>query len=117
MTMDVIYVASDIDHHLDLTRAWGRVQRKAGVAAMSETKTGGEARRMLTMDQVLELVPVGKSTLKRMIKSKDFPSAHYITPNKPIWYEDEIVDWQETLPARSPRKRAKTAQGSSGEAR
>ena len=43
---------------------------------------------MLTMEQVLELVPVGKSTLKRMIKNGEFPSAHYISPKKMVWYED-----------------------------
>ena len=48
---------------------------------------------MLTMEQVLRLVPVGKSTLKRMIKNKEFPGPHYISPNKLIWYEDEIELW------------------------
>jgi prophage regulatory protein len=69
-----------------------------------ETKQGG-ARRMLTHEQVLKLVPVGRSTLKRMIKNGDFPGAHYISPNKRVWYEDEIEMWQESLPAKSSRKR------------
>jgi prophage regulatory protein len=50
--------------------------------------------RMLTMEQVLELVPVGKITLKRMIKNKEFPGPHYISPNKRVWYEDAITLWQ-----------------------
>ena len=61
---------------------------------------------MLTMEQVLELVPVSKSTLKRMIKNGGFPSGNYITPNKRIWYEDKILLWQESLPAESRRKKA-----------
>uniref|UniRef100_A0A973VX13 AlpA family phage regulatory protein n=2 Tax=Bradyrhizobium septentrionale TaxID=1404411 RepID=A0A973VX13_9BRAD len=71
---------------------------------MDDVKKG--ARRMLTMDQVLELVPVGKSTLKRMVKNEEFPSAHYISPKKLVWYEDEIELWQGSLPAESRRKRA-----------
>lgn len=71
---------------------------------MDDVKKG--ARRMLTMDQVLKLVPVGKSTLKRMIKNGEFPSGNYITPNKRIWYEDTILLWQGSLPAESRRKKA-----------
>jgi predicted DNA-binding transcriptional regulator AlpA len=74
------------------------------VFEMDELKKG--ARRMLTMEQVLELVPVGKSTLKRMIKNGEFPSAHYISPKKLVWYEDSIMLWQEDLPAESRSKRA-----------
>jgi predicted DNA-binding transcriptional regulator AlpA len=50
--------------------------------------------RMLTMDQVLELVPVGKISLRRMIKHQEFPGPHYITPNKPIWFAAEVERWQ-----------------------
>jgi prophage regulatory protein len=71
---------------------------------MDDVKKG--ARRMLTMEQVLELVPVGRSTLKRMVKNEEFPNAHYISPRKMVWYEDEIELWQGSLPAESRRKRA-----------
>jgi prophage regulatory protein len=64
-----------------------------------------EARRMLTMEQVLELVPIGKSTLKRMIKNGEFPSGNYVTPNRRFWYEDTILLWQNSLPAESRRKK------------
>ena len=73
------------------------------VLQMSEAKEG--ARRMLTMEQVLELVPVGKSTLKRMIKNREFPRPHYISPKKPIWYDDEIELWQGALPDQLASKR------------
>ncbi len=74
------------------------------VLEMDDVKQG--ARRMLTMEQVLELVPVGKSTLKRMIKNGEFPGGNYITPNKRVWYEDSILLWQQSLPAESRRKKA-----------
>jgi prophage regulatory protein len=80
---------------------------------MAEVKE--RVRKMLSMEDLLARLPLGKSTLKRMIKNKEFPSAHYITANKRGWYEDEVIEWQESLPAKSPRKRAK--QGQSGSER
>ena len=71
---------------------------------MNDGKKAG-ARRMLSIEQVLELVPVGKSTLKRMIKDRIFPKAHYMSPKKKVWYEDEIESWQETLPVENVSKR------------
>jgi predicted DNA-binding transcriptional regulator AlpA len=100
----MVIFSGDLDQAI-LTRAWGRDEKEAGVPAMSEAKSGGSARQMLTMEQVLQLVPVGRSTMKRLIKNKEFPSAHYITPNKRVWYADEIAEWQQELPAHSPRKR------------
>lgn len=89
----------DRELEMALTRAWGREKKEAGVPAMSELKSGGGgARRMLTLEQVLEKVPVGKSTLRRMIKNKEFPGPHFISPRKMVWYDDEVEDWQADLP-------------------
>ena len=52
---------------------------------------------MLTLDRVLQLVPVGRNTLMRMIERKEFPPGHYISPNKRVWYADEIEAWQRAL--------------------
>ena len=79
-----------------LTRAWGREKKEAGVAAMSDVNEG--ARQMLTLEQVLGKVPVGKSTLRRMIRNKDFPGPHFISPRKMVWYDDEVAEWQANLP-------------------
>ena len=70
---------------------------------MNEAKVVG-ARRMLTLEQVLELVPVSESTLRRMIKKDGFPGPHYISPKKLVWYEDEIESWQESLPAKAQKR-------------
>src|SRR5437867_5728868 len=45
-------------------------------------------RRMLNEKQVLEIVPVGRTTLYRMEKSGRFPRSTYISPNRRVWYED-----------------------------
>jgi predicted DNA-binding transcriptional regulator AlpA len=68
---------------------------------------GSGVRIGLTADQVLQKVPVGKSTLKRMVRNGEFPRAHYISPRKPIWYADEVSDWQENLPNRIKRRTKK----------
>ena len=51
-------------------------------------------RRMLNEKQVLEIVPVGRTTLYRMEKAGRFPKSTYISPNRRVWFEDEIVAWQ-----------------------
>jgi predicted DNA-binding transcriptional regulator AlpA len=73
-----------------------------------------EARKMMTMDEVLQLIPVGKSTLKRMIKNGEFPPGNYITPNKRVWYEDTVLLWQRSLPAESRRRKAERRAAKSG---
>ena len=42
----------------------------------------------------MRLVPVGRYKLMRMIERGEFPSAHYITPKKPVWFDDEIKRWK-----------------------
>ncbi|WP_456843641.1 helix-turn-helix transcriptional regulator [Bradyrhizobium sp. USDA 4510] len=54
-------------------------------------------RRMLNEKQVLEIIPVGRTTLYRMEKAGRFPKSTYISPNRRVWYEDQIVRWQETV--------------------
>jgi predicted DNA-binding transcriptional regulator AlpA len=69
------------------------------MAAAEETEGGAldnksGPRRMLSEKQVLEIIPVGRTTLYRMEKAGKFPRSTYISPNRRIWYEDEIVAWQ-----------------------
>jgi predicted DNA-binding transcriptional regulator AlpA len=49
---------------------------------------------MLTERQVLEIVPVGLTTRYRMEKAGRFPRSTYISPNRGVWFEDEIMAWQ-----------------------
>lgn len=77
------------------------------------TETEG-VRRMLSIKQVLALVPVSRATLFRMLAEGKFPASHSITAGRVIWYEDEIIAWQNALPvndkvARRARLRAETA--------
>ncbi|KYK50033.1 hypothetical protein A1D31_22235 [Bradyrhizobium liaoningense] len=57
----------------------------------------GRTRTMLELEQVLKIVPVSKSTLLRMLAEERFPRGHYISPNRRVWYEDDILKWQDQL--------------------
>ena len=62
-------------------------------------------RRMLLEEQVLEIVPVSRSTLWRMERAGKFPRGTFISPNKKIWYEDQITAWQDTVNEFQPNRR------------
>ena len=61
-------------------------------------------RRMLNEAQVLATVPVSRTTLYRMIKAGSFPKRVYISPNRSVWYEDEIAKWQATVDEFNPSR-------------
>jgi predicted DNA-binding transcriptional regulator AlpA len=62
----------------------------------SEAQDGG-TRKMLTIKQVLKLVPVSEKTLYRMQRDKDFPRSHPLDGKRRFWFEDEIAAWQKSL--------------------
>jgi prophage regulatory protein len=51
-------------------------------------------RRMLNEKQVLAIVPVGHTTLWRLEKAGRFPRSTYISPNRRVWFADEVAAWQ-----------------------
>jgi predicted DNA-binding transcriptional regulator AlpA len=55
-------------------------------------------RRMLSIRQVLDVVPVSRTTLFRMERDRKFPPSHEISPKRRAWYEDEVLAWQKALP-------------------
>jgi prophage regulatory protein len=61
-------------------------------------------RRMLNERQVLEIVPVGRTTLYRMEKTGRFPKSTYISPNRRVWFEDEIIAWQNAVDEFNPNR-------------
>jgi predicted DNA-binding transcriptional regulator AlpA len=65
------------------------------------------ARRMLNEKQVLAIVPVGHTTLWMLEKAGRFPRSTYISPNRRIWFEDEVAAWQREIDGtpRTPRTR------------
>jgi prophage regulatory protein len=63
-----------------------------------------EPRRMLSEKQVLEIVPVGRTTLYRMEKAGRFPKSTYISPNRRVWFEDQVVAWQSAVDEFNPNR-------------
>jgi len=61
-------------------------------------------RRMLLEKQVLEIVPVGRTTLYRMEKAGRFPRSTYISANRRVWFEDEIIAWQNAVDEFDPSR-------------
>lgn len=61
-------------------------------------------RRMLNEKQVLQIVPVGRTTLYRMEKAGRFPRSTYISPNRRVWFEDEIIEWQNAVDEFNPNR-------------
>lgn len=53
-----------------------------------------EPRRMLTLAQVMEIVPLKRTTIFNLERQDKFPKSHYVTANRRVWYADEIAEWQ-----------------------
>jgi predicted DNA-binding transcriptional regulator AlpA len=77
-------------------------QPKAETEEVAPDKSG--PRRMLSEKQVLEIVPVGRTTLYRMEKAGRFPKSTYISPNRRVWFEDEIIAWQHAVDEFNPNR-------------
>jgi prophage regulatory protein len=61
-------------------------------------------RRMLNEKQLLDIVPLSRTSIYRLEKSGKFPRATYISANRRIWYEDEVVAWQAAVNERNPNR-------------
>jgi prophage regulatory protein len=58
-------------------------------------------RKMLSMGQVLAIVPFSRRTLYREMDEGRFPKAREIAPRRIAWYEDDVKAWQESLDRRA----------------
>jgi predicted DNA-binding transcriptional regulator AlpA len=61
-------------------------------------------RRMLNEKQVLDVVPLSRTSIYRLEKVGKFPRSTYISANRRIWYEDEIVAWQDAVDEFNPNR-------------
>lgn len=57
-------------------------------------------RKMLTLEQVLQIVPVSQATLERMERDGLFPRSTYISANRRCWFADEVRAWQDEIDGR-----------------
>ena len=61
-------------------------------------------RRMLNEKQVLDIVPLSRTMLYRMEKAGRFPKSTYISPNRRVWYEDQVIAWQRAVDEFNPNR-------------
>jgi prophage regulatory protein len=73
--------------------------------ATTDKATG--LRPMLSIEQVLAIVPVSAVTIWRMERKGRFPRGTFISPNTKIWWLDEIQKWQHEVDGRRRSRRKK----------
>jgi predicted DNA-binding transcriptional regulator AlpA len=61
-------------------------------------------RRMLNEKQVLDIIPLSRTSIYRLEKAGKFPRSTYISPNRRVWFEDEIVAWQHSVDEFNPSR-------------
>jgi predicted DNA-binding transcriptional regulator AlpA len=69
-------------------------------AEMKEHTDEPRPRKMLNEKQVLQLVPISSTTLWRMQRQGRFPKGSYMSANRRCWFEDEIIEWQNSINGR-----------------
>ena len=52
----------------------------------------------------LMVMAVGRTTLYRMEKAGRFPRSTYISPNRRVWFADQIVAWQKAVDEFNPNR-------------
>lgn len=82
---------------------------KRSSVALRSVNPERTTRVLLTLAQVQQRVPLSRTTIFRMENAGDFPKSVYISPNRRVWYEDEITEWQTDLSQQvHERKRRRT---------
>ena len=56
-----------------------------------------EPDRLLRMEEILAMLGISESTLRRMIDEGRFPKPIYIAQRSPRWWRSEILKWIESL--------------------
>ena len=63
------------------------------------TEIKSELRRMMSEQEVLAAIPISRTTLFRLMKAGKFPRAVYVSANRRIWFERDVVNWQAAIEA------------------
>jgi len=60
---------------------------------MNKGRVAGAKSAFYTRDQVLEIVPVGRSTLYIMMKAGEFPKPKQLGERSVAWSKTEVDSW------------------------
>jgi predicted DNA-binding transcriptional regulator AlpA len=61
------------------------------------TNEEDRVREMISAGQVLDMIPIDRSTLLRLESDGLFPQGHFLSSRKKLWFRDEVVKWQRDL--------------------
>ena len=61
-------------------------------------------RRMLNEKQVLDIVPLSRTSIYRLERAGKFPRSTYISANRRVWFADEIIAWQNAVDEFDPNR-------------
>ncbi|WP_041390451.1 helix-turn-helix transcriptional regulator [Polaromonas sp. JS666] len=71
---------------------------------MIATKEESNDLRLLRESQILELIPVSRSTFRRWVKAGKFPAGFKVSERITMWYSYVVFDWIKS-PPESPEVR------------
>jgi predicted DNA-binding transcriptional regulator AlpA len=54
---------------------------------------------MISEKQLLQIVPIARSTLQSWVRDGQFPKPVAVGPARKMWFQDEIAAWQEAKAA------------------
>ena len=57
-------------------------------------------RKMLTWQEVADALRMSMTTIWRMQERGEFPRAVFLTPGKAMFFEDQIIRWQDEIASR-----------------
>lgn len=66
--------------------------------------TATPSRRLIRLKEVLQLVPLGRSTIYDRMDAGTFPLSKDLGGGVVAWYEQDVLDWIESQPVRGSEK-------------
>jgi predicted DNA-binding transcriptional regulator AlpA len=54
-------------------------------------------RQMISISQVMKIIPLSRSTIERKVKDGTFPKSYPIAPMRVGFFLDEVIEWQKKL--------------------
>lgn len=53
--------------------------------------------RLIRLKELLEIVPLGRSTVWKLVSEGRFPKPVKLSPRTTAWRESEVMDWMDSL--------------------
>jgi prophage regulatory protein len=64
-----------------------------------EATTAPRSRRLMRLKELLQLVPLSRSTIYARMKAGTFPRSHDLGGGVVAWYEADVIEWIDSCPA------------------